>query len=235
MKEDNFNLLDELHRVSDQLQLVLPTEVRAVDLSIESKIPFKIARLQGSLLHRIDEFLDSLIDDLVAKRYVSVASSARSIMETYAKLFDLHFNMRQVINGGDLQTFDDYVMKAVFGGRDKNFDLKIEATNILNSVDKVSKEIKPFRAQYDRFSEMAHPNFLGVSWHFSTTDAEKFSISFGKNVNERDLENIFLTKIPTLKLALETFQKISDAMPGFIQVAEKDLQKEKKEAILLPS
>jgi len=143
--------------------------------------------------------------------------------------------MRQAIDGGDLQTFDDYVMKAVFGGRDKIFDLKIEATNILSSVDRVSKEIEPFRAQYDRFSEMAHPNFLGVSWHFSTTDTEKFSISFGKNVNKRDLEKILLTIKPTLELALNTFKKISAAMPGFIQVAEKDIQKKKEEANLLPS
>lgn len=68
----------------------------------------------------------------------------------------------------------------------RNDDAFPEAVNVLSMLDRASNAVPGAKANYDRLSEFAHPNWSGVMGSYIRTNKEALSADFGKNIRGRD-------------------------------------------------
>lgn len=107
-------------------------------------------------------------------------------------------------------------------GRRVDTDILPEAINVLNFVDLVEKDIEGFRDQYDRLSEIAHPNWAGTILLFSKVDESKAIGYFGENIRGGDSARA--TGAVNLAVSLRMFEvsynSITDLVPAFVNLCE---------------
>jgi hypothetical protein len=90
----------------------------------------------------------------------------------------------------------------------------------------VRKTLTPFRDQYDRLSEFAHPNWAGTSLLYARNDTANRRTDFGRNI--RAGHKVKQLGVLNLSVSLLMFEKscdnISDLMPGFVSLCERNLK-----------
>jgi hypothetical protein len=108
-------------------------------------------------------------------------------------------------------------------------DILPPSVNVLNFVDRVDRDIPGFRHQYDRLSEIAHPNWAGTVFLFSTPDLRRGVANFGEHDRSADFaRKIGLVNLTTALSILEfSYNKISELMPEFIRLCESHAGPEK--------
>ena len=145
---------------------------------MESKIPFKALCYREVMLARTVELAKSAVDGLTKKRLVVASTLTRSAMESMAKAHELQRLLDGFVLAPDIRKLDESLMTLLFGSRN-NSDLPTP-TSILTAVDKTEKLIPGFRGNYDRLSELTHPNYLGGMGAFTTVDRVNHRVEFSK-------------------------------------------------------
>jgi hypothetical protein len=83
-------------------------------------------------------------------------------------------------------------------------DILPPSVNVLNFVDRVDRDIPGFRHQYDRLSEIAHPNWAGTVFLFSKTESGGIA-NFGEH--SRSADHAKKIGLPNLTVALSILER----------------------------
>lgn len=98
-------------------------------------------------------------------------------------LFSAYRRVERVVESGEMEDIDTFLSTVCLGGRSssalkKPDGSKIEAFNILTAIDKVSKEFKRYRENYEFLSDFAHPNAPGAMLAYGHIDKNKNIATF---------------------------------------------------------
>ena len=184
------------------------TRVDAASLTRRSKIPFKIFSLKELLLHRMTALAESALHLYESDRRVPSYLIIRATQETAAAVFNLRGKCSVYLNEKDLDTFDDYLMKGLAGGRDVT--AKVTAINVITLVDKVDKEYPGYREMYDLLCEYAHPNFYGVLDAFGKVNAEQLWLDLGDEIQKPRPAIGLAPLLGALSIFEESYNEIND-------------------------
>lgn len=167
------------------------------------------------MLMRTSELASGAVDSLKLKRPVVAATLTRSVMESMAKAHELQRTLDEFVLKPDGKDLDASLMQYLFGSR-SNANLP-NATNILTAVDRTEKLIPHFRENYDRLSELAHPNFLGGLGAFAELDLER---NFLGLTNMKRKNDILVMVAAILIGTLHGFVVFYNHVGGSIQILQ---------------
>ena len=163
----------------DSLRNALPNTIHARNFTLHSAVPFRAAVLKEALAYRASSLADGCISEMTHGRWVNCIVLIRCIVETGALLYCLGKNVSTSIQTKSDEGLWLFLQRAAIGATTiDGFPLP---HNVLAMIDKVNKEFPGFRDAYNRFSEFAHPNCLGVLTAYADAATTPTSSTFGLN------------------------------------------------------
>ena len=214
------DLRAEILRRMEILDASLPRRVDAM-VSPNSKLPYKALIYREALAWRMAELSRGAFENFERERLALAILETRAAVETSAALWYLHAKLDTTLKAGAMGDIDDFLMRLSLGSR-TDTDIMPQAINVLKFVDRVEKDVKGFRQQYDRLCEFAHPNWAGTALLYSKHDQAKLWTDFGANI--RGVEGPKQIGVTNLSVALMLFEssdnRIADIMPAFIELCE---------------
>ena len=223
-------LLEEAKGRCAILTECLPSRVDPASISIKAKIPFKAMDYREALYYRTEEVVRVSCELYDRKELGTASLLTRACLENVAAMWYLKENIQKVIDKEEVGDIDDILMKLLHGS--KNDITCFEAINVLTFIDKLSKDLPEFKKNYESLCEYSHPNWAGTAFLYSQPNTEKIWTDFGKNV--RDTKSVSIIGLVNLNVSLSLFEHaynlISEMMPGFINICEKDIEKKNKKA-----
>ena len=213
-------LMTEIRGRIEILDASLPLRVDAM-VSPDSKLPYKAVIYREALAWRMAELSRGAFENFERERLALAILETRAAVETSAALWYLHAKLDTTLKAGAMGDIDDFLMRLSLGSR-TDTDIMPQAINVLKFVDRVEKDVKGFRQQYDRLCEFAHPNWAGTALLYSKHDHAKLWTDFGANI--RGIEGPKQVGVTNLSVALMFFERsynrIADIMPAFIKLCE---------------
>jgi hypothetical protein len=195
-------------------------ERRAIEINVagpfaRSKVAWKLAVYQHSLLHRLIALLDGTSVAWNNRCALSTILSARALMETMALISALATQVARALAAQDISALDALAQKGTFSSRDeewlKDFP-EYKAANVLTHIDRFDSRANGFRKHYDMLSERCHPNASGHYFMFGQLNREDGSIRF---FDEREPERnaqLILAALAVFPLA----ETLMDQLDGLI-------------------
>jgi hypothetical protein len=220
---DQEECLAQAKELVNEFKLILPKQVDAASLSLKSKLPFKAVPLREVLLYRITELADSACILYEQEKVVSAFVMTRSLMETVAMLYWLYGKINRVVSSNELGEIDNFLMRATFGGRE--IPEPMTAFNVLDAIDEMTKQFSGYRKLYDRLSEIAHPNWLGVHGAYAQTDTKKHIEYLGSECSHLTLVTGVVPLLASLKASKFYYDKLTELFPLFIKVCDADVDR----------
>jgi hypothetical protein len=192
--------------IADEIRSSLPSSVPAAGLTLKSKLPFKALSVRELLIHRVSALATAAVGHLEQGNALPAIILTRAIVETTAVLFCLARAIEEFLETKDAQKLDKFLMQSIVGARWP--DYPVQATNVLNLIDKVSKTIPEYRSSYDSLSEYAHPNWSGLLGIFGRIDQDKHELFLGF----RDDSPAMLAGASVLAATLDVFKHYYNGM-----------------------
>lgn len=220
MKTERVDLIDEIQEGLAWLQTALPTLIAGMEISAESKIPFKVLVCRAAFGWRFAELCQSALARLEGGQLVSGVLLTRSAAETCAAVWYLNERIRRSVEQGTLGNADDRLMRMLLGSR---IDSELpDPVHINDFIRSVSTQLPEFEEHYNRLSEFAHPNWAGTLFAFSRPEPEERTTHFGPYLRGSESISVQgLVGLSTSLLAFRTvFESIGDLMPAFTKLCE---------------
>jgi hypothetical protein len=152
-----------LEQIDTNLKIIegqLKTQISPRDVTLLSKIPFKILIIKEIFLHRTFDFAVSSRLLFENMRIVPAILLVRSIMETNAIIYRINDLSMNAIKSHDPKDLDDEAMIVLCGTRDPE-ELEFKSKNILGYIEKIQKSYPDYKYIYETLSEFVHPNHDG--------------------------------------------------------------------------
>ena len=198
----------------------LPKEIYLGSLTLESKLPWKAAVLRESLLHRFSDFVDAAVKLYEADRIIPAFTLTRAVMETTAMMYWLFNKTAEFSETKNVDAFDEFLMKGMFGGRDAGSPLS--SYNILTAVDHIDKQINGTRAIYDILCEFTHPNYSGVMGSYSHIDDEQHITYFGKEHSKVQVEFGLIPLVACIEVFEEYYNSLAHTLKAINDFYERN-------------
>lgn len=213
------NTTAEARECADRLRASLPVSIEIAALGVRSKAPFNLLSAREALIWRTEELARNACDALERDDFAAAAILTRGVTESAA----LVWRLRELLDARHMQTEEqlhETLMRILLGTKSWN-DFP-DPINVLTCLDRMEKRVPGVRHAYDSLSEFAHPNWRGVLGLFSRTDEVEFTTYFGRGLrglegNRETVANLLVTSVSLFEYA---YNKISDAMPGFLAELE---------------
>jgi hypothetical protein len=165
------------------------------------------------------ELSHGAFENFERERLALAILETRAAVETSAALWYLHAKLDTALRARAMGDIDDFLMKLSLGSR-TDTDIMPQAINVLNFVDRLEKDVKGLRQQYDRLCEFAHPNWAGTALLYSKHDQANLWTDFGANI--RGVNGPKQIGVTNLSVALMLFERsynlVADVMPAFIKL-----------------
>lgn len=152
-------------------------------------------------------------------------ASARHMLESCAAVWYLlaiiETHMRTGI--GHRELYDR--LGRLFIGAKKLFPDMPRSINALTFVQKMDEIIPGFESQYDRLSEISHPNWAGSAAIYAKRTDDNFTTYFGREIKDHKVaRNLALNSIiGGLEIFGFAYSKITDHIPEFVDACERSL------------
>jgi hypothetical protein len=213
-------LMTEIRGRIEKLDASLPLRVDAM-VSPDSKLPFKALIYREGLIWRMAELSHGAFENFEKNQLALAILETRAAVETSAALWYLHAKLDATLKADAVGDIDDFLMKLSMGSR-TDTDIMPQAISVLTFVDRVEKDVKGFRQQYDRLCEFAHPNWAGTALLYSKHDQAKLWTDFGANIRRIDgPKQVGVTNLSVALMFFErSYNRIADIMPAFIKLCE---------------
>lgn len=142
----------------------------------------------------------------------------------------LKMRLGDVLVSDNLDSFNAELVRLLMGSKVEEGVLP-PPFNVLKFVDSVDGEIAGFRKQYDRLSEIAHPNWAGTTYLFSKRGSDG-TARFGKHMRGADsVTKVGLANLSVSLMVCESsYKQISDGLPEFVRVCDARADELNKEA-----
>lgn len=204
----------------------LPQSVNVAALGVREKAPFQLLCTREALIWRTEELARTACDALEREDFAAAALLSRGTVESAAlswKLMEVLENRQRL----SPQELNDTLMRMLVGSR--LWPDRPQALQILSCIDRMDKKVPGVRKSYDILSEIAHPNWRGVFGMYSRTDEPNFTAHFGRGLRptEGTKSAIVNTLLDALGLFEFSYNRISEAMPGFLAELESIWPEEK--------
>jgi hypothetical protein len=196
-------LLTEANARLSLLEANLPESVDGFAISPKSKLPFKALWYRDALLWRTTQMGRSAAECFERNKLASAVLLTRATVETCAAVWYLQKKIEMTIASGTVGNVDDDLMRLLMGSK-VDTDILPPSVNVLNFVDRVDRDIPGFRHQYDRLSEIAHPNWAGTVFLFSKTESGGIA-NFGEH--SRSADHAKKIGLPNLTVALSILER----------------------------
>ena len=215
--------MTEILELLQSLESTLAKRLDAMVVSQTSKLPWKAILYAQTLAWRIAELGRSALDNFEKDRLVAAIILTRACMETSAALWYLCGKLSAAVDTNCVGDIDDYLMRLIMGNKvDEVFP---QAVNVLNFVDRVDKDVKDFRHQYDVLSEYVHPNWAGTSLIYAKHNEKTRVTDFGQNI--RNADHTRQIGILNLSVVLQMFdlsyKRMTDLVPAFTALCDSQM------------
>lgn len=156
----------------------------------KSKIAWKLANANNSMLHRFVASADAMGLCHQGNNVLGMFYCGRSLLETFAAHWDFARELQKLAETDRLnwQELDDLLMRTLFSTRDAALVTdRTKARSILTSIDRIDRDLIPkFRSAYDTYSERCHPNSMGHRALFSKIDYDTGTVSYDPTPRSAD-------------------------------------------------
>ncbi len=212
MPSDENQLLNEARDFVSRFRASLSPEIRAADLTMHSKVPFKAATLREAYFYRMTELSAAACSLYEDKLYLSGLIVTRAVIETLAALYYLKEAVSTFLEKPDIEILDQVLMAGLSGSRhpDAKADGLPSSINIMTMIKHLDRSIPQLENHYNWLSEMAHPNSLGVVNTYARTNAETLTAEFTVDKLSDEI-------LPGTKLLLACLATFED---GYNELAE---------------
>jgi hypothetical protein len=215
-------MLTEIRGRLTALENSLPKQIDPIGIS-RTKLPFKVLNYREALIWRVAELARAALQTFEAQQFAAAIVLTRAAVETNAALWYLDEKVSTALNQKKLGDLDDYVKRLLFGtyGWEK-FPDPIRVGKFMESVE---RRVPGFRDQYNTLSEYAHPNAHGTARLYSTIDRENIFVDFGlQDRNTKPAKAICIANLSiTLMLFERTYNHLSEVMPDFVELCEREI------------
>jgi hypothetical protein len=200
---------------ADRLQVSLPQSVDARALRVMSKAPFQLLCTREALIWRTEELARTACDALERDDFAAAAILTRAVTENAALTWML-LDVLEKRASCTPQQLNDKLMRMLVGS--SLWDDAPKPVHVLDCLRKMDKTISGVLRSYDQLSEIAHPNWAGVSGLYSKNDEPNFTANFGRGLRLVDgtrgmITNALLGSLGGFEYA---YNRISDLMPAFL-------------------
>jgi hypothetical protein len=199
----------------------MPEGVDPRALTWASKTPYVAMCFREAQFCRAEEFARAACDMFERNDVVVGVANTRAMIESVVAIWFLNEKIKRQITNGLESNIHEQVVQLLMGF--KNEATFPPAINILTVIDKFDKEVPGFRAQYDRLSEFAHPNYSGALGAFGTRDEEVAITWFrkGEGANKDAAKRIGVGNlVPALAILEIVFNETAELMPDFCKLFE---------------
>ena len=222
MEESLESLMEEIRGRLKLLESSRPSRVDPMAVSQSAKLPFKALSYREALIWRMEELSRGAFECFENDKLASAILLTRAAVETSAALWYLCAKFNDTVQSGAVGDIDDYLMKLIMGSK-IDPDL-MKAINVLTFVDRVDKDIRGFRHQYDILSEFAHPNWAGTTGLYCKVDLGNFWTDLGSRDNNGPKRVGVISLSVALGMFESSYNSIADLMSAFIALCEKELK-----------
>jgi hypothetical protein len=147
------------------------------------------------LIRRTEEAVDGMRTAWNASNLLTAITMGRSLIETGATVRHFIDSVKEATRQRDVVALDRVVMNVGFGTRYEPFkgeDQDYKAKNILTLIEAVDKSLfkdktPRLREAYDRLSEFAHPNHLGLLGLYSATFSGEYQVQYGNKQKKKEM------------------------------------------------
>ena len=211
-------LLAEARARQQLISANLPEGVDPRSLTWASKIPYNVMCYREAQFVRAEEFARAACDMFERNDVVVGISNTRALVESVAAIWFLNEKVERQISGGLDHDLHAQVVALLMGF--KNDEAFPKAVNVLTMIDKCDAVISGFRAQYDRMSEFAHPNYSGALGVYGERDADVAITWFRKGGLRREMaKGLGLSLlVPSMELLEYAYNRTADLMPEFCKM-----------------
>ena len=210
-KANTSDLIAEAREYLAAIEFDLPLSIEGVQFSCPYS--YRAASLRELLRHRMLDLTLASISLLEQDRVVPAAIISRAATETVALLYALHHEIAKFLRTPDESRIEAFLKTALVGSR--NPDHPIQATNILNAIDKLDKEIPAFRLCYDGLSEFAHPNWSGVLGSYGNINHAESTIALGNRDNSKGMRAAAFVTASALSTFCYYYDSLADLLRSF--------------------
>jgi hypothetical protein len=216
------DLMAEIDKWLNRVGENLPNSVSAAALGVRSRAPYKALAVREALIWRTEELARGAFGLLKQDDLASAILLVRGVLECAA----LMARLTELISGrGELtpEALDGALTKMLLGWKSRIRATTPEPYNILTLVDHLDRRITGVRNAYDFMSEIAHPNWNGVSSLFSRIDVDRHTTYFGRFESERNAPRAQAANAlcGCLGLFEIDYNSLSDLMPIWLAELEK--------------
>lgn len=150
-------------------------------------------------LRRLIMFLEGGHAEFLARRPLMTEMASRAIYENVANLCDFSRKLKPLCEAADYNGVDALVSKAAFVTRVPSIlqehGQDLSAPQILNQIDRMTRQFPTFREAYDFLSDIVHPNGLGAIVYFATMKDGVMNFHPAGLASERPMHSLFLAAI----------------------------------------
>jgi hypothetical protein len=206
------------------LQANRPTSIAGMEISAESKLPFKVLICRGAFAWRISELADGARENLNSGRLVTAVLLARAACETCAAVWYLRDRVRRAVQDRSVDAIDAQLMRLLLGNKvDADMPNPVHVSDFIKVV---SETVSGFAEHYARLCELAHPNWAGTMFAFSWTDVENRTTYFEpypRLAGATELQAV-VGLSTALSMFQHVFEDIDTLMPEFTTLCERRKQ-----------
>ncbi len=213
-------VLERIESIIFELNNSLPKEIRITSIA---KIPFKILSWRETLLYRTVELSNCALNLYNNEKYISACILIRAQMETTGYIYWSHRKIQQCIDNQTIESIDDFLMKGLFGGKDKT--KIIDSHNALTAINHINKDHPDFRDNYDMLSEYAHPNHYGTFGSFTELDIDNLRVKLGSYINDLPWGHVLFAFFESLVIFKDYYNRMAENIKPFIELSESQLNK----------
>lgn len=219
------NLTEQIDKDLRILKEKLKTQISPREVTLLSKIPYKILSIREIFLHRTYDFAASsrlLFDNM---RIVPAILLVRSIMETNAIIYRINDLSGNAIKSKDPNDLDNEAMVVLCGTRDPE-ELEYKSKNILSYIEKIQKSYPDYKYIYDTLSEFVHPNHDGCLGAYGQVDDKAKITYLGFDMEHNHFIHFETVRflLLNLELFLEEYYKNEKLLPELIKVCDTHLR-----------
>jgi hypothetical protein len=201
------DLLKAINDLIDRLRMRLVDKITLPSPPYGFRIPNMTRGYIQAHLRRLIMFLDGGYAEFVAGRPLMTEMASRAIYENVANFFDFARKLKPLCEAGKYKDVEALVSKAAFVTRVPSIlqehGVELSAPQILNQIDRMTKQWPTFRDAYDRLSDIVHPNGLGAIVYFATIKDEDMNFHPTGLAPERPVHSLFLAAILLASVEVE--------------------------------
>ncbi|MBU1100138.1 MAG: hypothetical protein KKA84_07015 [Bacteroidetes bacterium] len=203
------------------------------------------------VLHRVHDLSNSIINCVKNKQVASAFILLRALNENTSVIYDANRRLDVLISSGDFKSIFKLIFNLQYGTRipdrideavedegkkceeatskysDNDVREAFTAQQILNVLDRISKDIPAHRGIYEYLCEYAHPNYDGLMGLY-TKWIDKFSVEISTDISytEHTVSRIFVSLDIFLGMFIEGHNGIVNKYPEIKTLSIEDLKQQ---------